>query len=232
MYLIIIEKTVKSTIFLFSILILSSFFNAARGQIVSGLSTNDMLHTNNENKKIEGIQTYINTNYDSPKMPVTTVTTEGERSVAIKNFQEAFCAIGAKPNLTFYVTEYVLPQTCEMPLGITVDDQRHKVWYISTKEGLLGSYDLETRKFDREYIVPEWVSRSNPLSYSQVWDMKVDTKGSGDIWFTDEISNAIWKYTPSTHLFQMFKIPDNSSSFGTTYQFQFSLSQKIKASFS
>src|SRR5690348_5244308 len=112
------------------------------------------------------------------------VTTNDERSKVIRNFQGAFCAIGAKPNFTVYVTEYVLPQICEMPLGIAVDGQKHKVWYVSTKDGLLGSYDLGKKKFDQEYVIPEWPSHLNPLSYSQVWDMKVDTKGSGDIWFT------------------------------------------------
>src|SRR5581483_3267995 len=136
----------------------------------------------------------------------------------------------AKPNFTVYVTEYVLPQICEMPLGIAVDDQKHKIWYVSTKDGLLGSYDLGKQKFDQEYVIPEWPSRLNPLSYSQVWDMKINL-GSGDIWFTDEIGNAIWKYTPSTHLFEIFKIPGNSSSFGTTYPVSIQFDQKNKSIF-
>lgn len=166
----------------------------------------------------------------SQNIPVATVTTEEGRSVAIRNFQEAFCAIGAKPNFTVYVTEYVLPQICGMPLGIAVDDQKHKIWYVSTKDGLLGSYDLGKQKFDQEYVIPEWPSRLNPLSYSQVWDMKINL-GSGDIWFTDEIGNAIWKYTPSTHLFEVFKIPGNSSSFGTTYPVSIQFDQKNKSIF-
>lgn len=229
--MIIIEKTEKLTAFLISMLILFLIVSAMRGQVVSALSVNGMLYTDNGDKKIGDMQTYINTNYDSPKMPTATVATDEERSIAIKNFQEAFCANGAKPNYTVYVTEYVLPQTCEMPLGIAVDDQKHKVWYVSTKEGHLGSYDLEKRKFDREYVIPEWASRLNPLSYSQVWDMKVDTKGSGDIWFTDAVGNAIWKYMPSTHLFEVFKIPDNFSPFGTAYPVSIQFDSKNKSIF-
>ena len=41
--------------------------------------------------------------------------------------------------LNIYVTEYVLPQACEMPLGIALDSGAKKVWYVSTKNGLLGS---------------------------------------------------------------------------------------------
>jgi virginiamycin B lyase len=136
----------------------------------------------------------------------------------IENFQKAFCGISAKPHSTVYMTEYVLPQSCEMPLGIAVDNDANKVWYVSTKKGVLGSYDLEKNRFDQEFLIPGWKSqRENPLTYSQVWDVKVDRKPLGSVWFTDEGHNAIWRYVKLSHVFEVYHIPGNSSAFGTTY---------------
>jgi virginiamycin B lyase len=144
-------------------------------------------------------------------------TTRSQDNRTIENFQKAFCGIGTKPNSNAYVSEYVLPQSCEMPLGIAVDNDAKKVWYVSTKKGVLGSYDLGKNKFDQEYVIPGWKSRENPLSFSQVWDVKVDRKAPGSVWFTDEGDNAIWRYVKLSDAFEVHHIPGNSSSFGTTY---------------
>src|ERR687892_516960 len=39
----------------------------------------------------------------------------------------------------------------------------------------------------------------------------------GDIWFTDTAQNAIWRFKKSTEQFELYKIPAQSESFGTTY---------------
>jgi hypothetical protein len=39
-----------------------------------------------------------------------------KKNGTIENFQRAFCAIGTTPHSNAYVSEYVLPQSCEMPL--------------------------------------------------------------------------------------------------------------------
>ena len=43
------------------------------------------------------------------------------------------------------------------------------------------------------------------------------SKQGGDIWFTDVKQNAIWRYNKNSELFEMYKIPGRSSSFGTIY---------------
>jgi len=53
---------------------------------------------------------------------------QNEELHAMETFKNGFCGIDAKPNSTEYVTEYVLPQSCEMPLGIDVDIEEDKVW--------------------------------------------------------------------------------------------------------
>jgi virginiamycin B lyase len=162
---------------------------------------------------------------------------EEDDNQALETFQREFCGVDAKPNSNEYITEYVLPQTCEMPLGIAADeddndvddndndnDQTNKVWYVSTKKGLLGSYNIEEDKFDKEHLIPNWKVRENPRGFSQVWEIEVDSRreeegvgGGGDVWFTDEQQNAIWRYIKSSKTFEMYIIPGKSEDFGTTY---------------
>ncbi len=163
---------------------------------------------------------------------------EEDDNQALETFQREFCGIDAKPNSNEYITEYVLPQTCEMPLGIAADeddndvddndndnDQTNKVWYVSTKKGLLGSYNIEEDKFDKEHLIPNWKVRENPRGFSQVWEIEVDSRREeeeeegvgGDVWFTDEQQNAIWRYIKSSKTFEMYIIPGKSEDFGTTY---------------
>ena len=40
---------------------------------------------------------------------------------------------------------------------------------------------------------------------------------SGNIWFTDEKQNAIWRYSKSVGGFELYKVPEMSKVFGTTY---------------
>src|SRR5215469_13822001 len=132
---------------------------------------------------------------------------------SIEQFKNQFCGLNSIPNSNNYVTEYRLPHTCEMPLGIAVDNQAGKVWYVSTKQGVLGDYNLITKKFDKEISIPVWNVRKYPMDFSNVWSVKVDSKGNS-IWFTDEKQNTIWRYSKAFG-FDMYKIPEKSSAFGT-----------------
>ena len=140
----------------------------------------------------------------------------------IKTFQDGFCGVNPKPNSTEYITEYVLPQSCEMPLGVGVDIEEDRVWYVSTKKGVLGSYNLEEDKFNEENQIPTWPSRDNPREFSQVWDVEIDNRrkegaGEGNVWFTDGKQNAIWRFVTSTNTFERYIVPGQSRDFGTTY---------------
>ena len=140
---------------------------------------------------------------------------ESSRIAAIDKFENQFCGNNSNPNSNQYVTEYVLPTRCEMPLGIAVDNNASKVWYISTKNGTLGSYNIKENRFDQERTIPIWKSRQNPIDSSQVWTVKVDRENN--IWFTDEKQNSIWRYNNLLKTFEFFNIPGISESFGTTY---------------
>ncbi|HYA84644.1 MAG TPA: hypothetical protein VEH06_14530 [Candidatus Bathyarchaeia archaeon] len=134
-------------------------------------------------------------------------------NASVEQFKNQFCGLNSIPNSNNYIMEYRLPHTCEMPLGIAIDNQAGKVWYVSTKQGVLGDYNLITKKFDKEISIPVWNVRKYPMDFSNVWSVKVDPKGNS-IWFTDEKQNTIWRYSKALG-FDMYKIPDRSSAFGT-----------------
>ena len=176
-------------------------------------------------------------NTDGTAQNSSTISQKQEQSTtAVKNFQNTFCGIDGvtgNPNTNGYITEHTLPQSCEMPLGIAVDSDAQRVWYVSTKRGVLGSYDLKQNNFDQEHIIPFWNSRADQTGYSQVWSVKIDNGnnkkqggGGGDIWFTDAQQNAIWRYNKNPQLFEMYKIPGRSSSFGTIYPISLEFNSK------
>lgn len=72
-------------------------------------------------------------------------STIDSNNASISKFQQEFCGLDSKANSNIYVKEYILPQTCEMPLGIAVDSDGKKVWYVSTKKGTLGNYDIKEK---------------------------------------------------------------------------------------
>lgn len=163
----------------------------------------------NKNKNLSDI---VNQAYLKEK----TIIDNNNDNDSFDKFQHEFCGLNAQANSNTYVIEYVLPQACEMPLGIAFDGDTKKVWYVSTKNGVLGSYNIKENRFDQEHIIPEWSSRKDPHSFSQVWDMKVN-RNTGDVWFTDEKGNAIWRFLKSSQKFEIYKIPGISQYFGTTY---------------
>ena len=154
-------------------------------------------------------------NSSNPSLQSTDQLIANSKAAAIEQYQKQFCGLNPTTNSTGYITEYKLPATCEMPLGILVDSQAGKIWYVSTKQGTLGSYNLATNKFDKEVTIPVWEARNNPTDNSQVWSVKADKKGN--IWFTDEKQNAIWKYSKSLGSFEMYKVPESPKAFGTAY---------------
>lgn len=134
------------------------------------------------------------------------------RNQAILQFQTQFCGTNSTLNSNSFITEYLLPQKCEVPLGILADNDL--VWYVSTKLGHLGKINI----FDnstQEYPIPVWDSRSRPTDMSLTWDMKSDSKGN--IWFTDEKQNGIWRFEIVSNSFSFFPIPERSLESGTIY---------------
>ena len=135
--------------------------------------------------------------------PATTALDDETRA---QLFEQQFCGPNTSPNLNAYINEVALPSECQMPVGIAVDGS--KIWYVSTKRGILGSYDSTTGTF-MQYEIPSWPTRLLPFtavpSWLMSWTVKLDSSG-GNVWFTDQ-NNTIWRFSQSTGDFEMFKVP-------------------------
>jgi virginiamycin B lyase len=141
----------------------------------------------------------------APETSAPTTNTQDEQAME-QRFEQQFCGTDTSPNSNVYITEVSLPTECEMPVGIAIDDS--KVWYVSTKPGLLGEYDSAAGTFS-EYEIPLWPTRSLPFtavpSWSMSWTVKLDG-ANGNVWFTDQ-NNTIWRFNQATEAFDMFSVP-------------------------
>jgi virginiamycin B lyase len=140
-----------------------------------------------------------------PDMSNPATNTQNDEARA-QLFEQQFCGTSTSPNSNAYINEITLPTECEMPVGIAIDGA--KVWYVSTKRGILGSYDSTNGTFT-QYEIPSWPTRSLPFtavpSWLMSWTVKLDSSG-GNVWFTDQ-NNTIWRFSQSTGDFEMFKVP-------------------------
>ena len=127
---------------------------------------------------------------------------EEDEGIALARIQ--FCGLDSQANSNAFVSERVLPSECEMPLGITVDSE--KVWYLSTKQGKLVSYSPASGNFE-EFQIPSWPLRSNPdpRLVSMAWGAGIDD--AGNIWFTDDRQNLLWRFETETGNFDSFQSP-------------------------
>jgi virginiamycin B lyase len=121
---------------------------------------------------------------------------------SIAKFKAQFCGPDPKANSNTYVAEKVLPSECQMPLSLSVDNDG-RVWYVSTKQGILGSYSLADNKF-AQYQVPQWPVRDNSIEFNMSWATKIDSKGN--VWFTDN-NELLWRFNTTSGTFDMFKTP-------------------------
>ncbi|MDQ3967719.1 MAG: hypothetical protein M3275_04900 [Thermoproteota archaeon] len=141
----------------------------------------------------------------APETSAPTTNTQDEEAME-QRFEQQFCGTDTSPNSNVYITEISLPTECEMPVGIAIDGS--KVWYVSTKPGLLGEYDSAAGTFS-EYEIPLWPTRSLPFtavpSWSMSWTVKLDG-ANGNVWFTDQ-NNTIWRFNQATEAFDMFRVP-------------------------
>ncbi|HKU49306.1 MAG TPA: hypothetical protein VJP79_05105, partial [Nitrososphaera sp.] len=138
----------------------------------------------------------------APKAPAPVSPEEQSRQQALMLFQDRFCGAGGQTQSTNYLTEFGLPSSCEMPLAIEATGG--KVWYVSTKNGTLGSYNTAEGKFDQEQRVPSWPTRDTPVEFSMSWSAKAD--GNGNIWLTDERQRALWRFDVSEQTFEMYPV--------------------------
>ena len=105
-------------------------------------------------------------------------------------------------NSNSYVHEFITPILCSQPVGLTVD-QENNIWIASGKSGTLLVFDTKTLQFDKTIKIPDWPEQTRNIG-SRIWDMKFDR--NGDLWFTDELSNSIWKYIVKDGKFENYRL--------------------------
>jgi virginiamycin B lyase len=115
-----------------------------------------------------------------------------------------FCSTNEYAMSNEYVKEYKIPTVCAQPLAITVD-HNGIVWFAETGTGKVAKFDPLTETFT-EYANPVWedIEKQFMLNAiknkavpeklrSMMWGM--DAFPDGSIWFTEERTDAIWKFS-------------------------------------
>ena len=107
---------------------------------------------------------------------------------------------------TEFIQEYQIPFACAQPVGIAVDSQ-DLVWVAATWTGHLLVFDPTSERFVKFIEIPNWKTKFD--FGSMVWGMEFD--GTGNLWFADQVNNAIWRYFVEQERFEMYKVPTAGS---------------------
>jgi len=140
-----------------------------------------------------------------------------------------FCSANEQAMSNEYVKEYKIPTPCTQPLAITVD-HNGMVWFAQTNTGKVAKFDPLTETFteydnsvwenvEKIFIVSAIENNVEPTKLrSMMWG--IDYFPDGSIWFTDEATDAIWK-------FSIYDESYNRISYSQTDEGKSSLPQKL-----
>lgn len=134
-------------------------------------------------------------------------STSGEGKQVLEKYEKHLCGGTPFEKNTEFIQEYSIPViACSQPVGITIDNN-DKIWIAATWVGYLVVFDPDLKSFVDFIEIPNW--RTKGIFGSMVWGMEFDKKG--DLWFTDQVNNAIWRYFTAEKRFEMYKVPTKSS---------------------
>lgn len=115
-----------------------------------------------------------------------------------------FCGSEDMAKSNHYVTEYKIPTPCTQPLAIT-SDPIGNLWFTQTNTGTVAKFDPITEQFT-EYQNPRW-----PLgARSMMWG--IDYSPDASIWFTDEATDGIWKFSIPDEKYERTDYPKSADS--------------------
>lgn len=111
-----------------------------------------------------------------------------------------------KSNSNDFIIEFIIPFPCSQPVGLTVDKDNN-IWVAANWIGRFLVFNPSTNTFVKNISIPNW----NPETTfgSMMWDLKFDK--NGDLWFTDEKSNSVWRYFVNEDRFERYKSPPPAS---------------------
>jgi virginiamycin B lyase len=134
-------------------------------------------------------------------------SSSGEGKQVLEKYEKHLCGESSEKN-TEFIQEYSIPVIgCSQPVGIAVDDNNNKIWIAATWVGYLVVFDPDLKRFVDFIEIPNW--RTKGIFGSMVWGMEFDKKGN--LWFTDQVNNAIWRYFTAEKRFEMYKVPTKGS---------------------
>jgi virginiamycin B lyase len=116
------------------------------------------------------------------------------------------CGLSPIPKNTEFIQEFQIPFSCAQPVGIAVDSQG-QVWVAATWTGHLLVFDPVSETFAKVIEIPDWKTKGG--FGSMVWGMEFDK--SGNLWFSDQVNNAIWRYFVQEERFELYRVPTGGS---------------------
>jgi len=144
---------------------------------------------------------YAMTNAASHSEHMSEMNHDPSNTTTSEEDKKRFCGDDI-PNSNLYVSEYTLPIQCSQPVGIAVDKDNN-IWIASGKLGSLLVFNTKTLEFDKIIKIPNWPEQKRIIG-SMIWEMKFDK--NGNLWFTDELSNSIWKYFTKDGKFENYRL--------------------------
>ena len=114
-----------------------------------------------------------------------------------------FCGSN-NPKSTDYIQEYSIPTECTNPLAI-VTDSLGNVWFAQTNTGKLAKFDPNSKTFT-EYENRIWPDGGR----SMMWG--IDYAPDGNIWFTDDTYDSIWKFSIEDETYDRLAYPSEENS--------------------
>jgi len=115
-----------------------------------------------------------------------------------------FCSANELAGSNEHVKEYKIPTACTQPLAITVD-HNGIVWFAQTNTGKVAKFEPLTETFteydnsvwenvEKIFIASAIENNVEPKKLrSMMWG--IDYFPDGSVWFTDEATDAIWKFS-------------------------------------
>jgi virginiamycin B lyase len=132
---------------------------------------------------------------EEPETPEASLTGTPADNYPVKD-RVTFCGTNSTKS-NRYITEFGLPTYCAQPLAITTDSSGI-VWFTQYNTGNIATFDPLSKIFT-EYQNDRWPKGDQ----SMMWG--IASTSDGNIWYTDETHDVIWKFDRSN--FTSFKYP-------------------------
>ena len=116
------------------------------------------------------------------------------------------CSTNENAKSNDFVREYKIPTECVQPLAITTEPDG-TVWFAQTNTGNIAKFDPATEIFT-EYTNLRWAEAETQYKQklrSMMWGM--DYSPDGAIWYTDEASDSIWRFSIPDETYNRIDFP-------------------------